>query len=278
MRPGHRGSDLEVDWQELTAERADPAMAQKRMFEALLGGDPGDVPDPVLDSFVVLAAETSEETAIELAAGSTQKSLSFAELEDQARRLGHAADTRNAADLRDFLGLGRDRPPAWRQGVEAARELRRRTGLNGTAISNARLTEMAGVAPGVLEDDRPGPDLAYRIGDAGRGESVVLRSRWQTGRRFELARLMGDRATSAEDERLTPATRSYRFRQKFQRAFAAEFLCPLDTTLDMLDGDFSDEAISTVAHHFSVSDLTVQTLLVNNGYIDRGTLAAYETA
>ena len=84
-----------------------------------------------------------------------------------------------------------------------------------------------------------------------------------------MARLLGDHLLFGEGATMLPATGSYTFRQKSQRSFAAEFLCPLDAVTDMLQGDFSSEAIEDVAEHFAVSTLTVETLLRNNGLIER---------
>jgi len=54
--------------------------------------------------------------------------------------------------------------------------------------------------------------------------AVVLRSKYETGRRFNLARLIGDRVAASPAGRLMPATRTFTYRQKLQRAFAGEFL------------------------------------------------------
>lgn len=96
----------------------------------------------------------------------------------------------------------------------------------------------------------------------------MLRSKWETGRRFELARLLGDRHTNGLKERLLPATRAYTYRQKLQRAFAAELLCPFSALEEKLAGDYSAEARADAAHHFAVSERTVTTLLVNHRRLD----------
>ena len=102
---------------------------------------------------------------------------------------------------------------------------------------------------------------------------VVLRPKWETGRRFELARLLGDRLAGNADGRLFPATLAYTYRQKLQRAFAAELLCPFEALEDMLRGDYSAESIEDAAEYFIVSERAVRTLLVNHGRLDRDELA-----
>lgn len=91
-----------------------------------------------------------------------------------------------------------------------------------------------------------------------------------TGRRFELARLVGDRSfassTRLSAESLFPATRADGYRQKAQRAFAAELLSPFDAVDDMLrDDDYSEDSQRRAARRFDMSEMTIQTALVNHG-------------
>jgi Zn-dependent peptidase ImmA (M78 family) len=69
--------------------------------------------------------------------------------------------------------------------------------------------------------------------------------------------------------KILPATRADTYRQKIQRSFAAEFLSPFDAVDEMMGGDYSDERQEDVAEHFKVSPLTIRTLLVNHGRIER---------
>ncbi|HCL4400875.1 TPA: hypothetical protein N2D31_006276, partial [Pseudomonas aeruginosa] len=57
-------------------------------------------------------------------------------------------------------------------------------------------------------------------------------------------------------------------KQKRQRAFAAEFLCPINSLADYLNGDYSESSLEDAAEHFNVSDKIVESLLANNGYLD----------
>jgi Zn-dependent peptidase ImmA (M78 family) len=95
-------------------------------------------------------------------------------------------------------------------------------------------------------------------------------SAFKANRRFELARLLGDRFVGAAGDRLHPATRALTFRQKWQRAFAAELLCPFDGLAEVLEGDLSDEGIESAAGRFGVSELAVRMVLVSHGLLERG--------
>ena len=92
-----------------------------------------------------------------------------------------------------------------------------------------------------------------------------MRSKWETGRRFDLARLIADRLFENDiRDPLLPATQSYTYRQKAQRAFAAELLAPIDAVDDFLNGDRSEDGFNDAAEHFNVSQMAISSLLRNN--------------
>ncbi|MYA16932.1 MAG: hypothetical protein F4Z28_09290, partial [Gammaproteobacteria bacterium] len=68
-----------------------------------------------------------------------------------------------------------------------------------------------------------------------------------------MARLIADRLFENNiGDPLLPATQSYIYRQKAQRAFAAELLAPIDAEDDFLDGDRSEDRHNDAAEHFNV--------------------------
>jgi Zn-dependent peptidase ImmA (M78 family) len=73
----------------------------------------------------------------------------------------------------------------------------------------------------------------------------------------------------ARRERLLPATNSRTRRQKFQRVFAQEFLCPLDIILEHVGKKQTDENIVSFAKEYNVSPRLVATALVNTGNASR---------
>jgi hypothetical protein len=84
-----------------------------------------------------------------------------------------------------------------------------------------------------------------------------------------MARLICDHISSDPVDRWLPVTSGKTSRQKAQRAFAAEFLCPIDGVTHFLGHDFSDEAIGDVAAYFSVDPRAIQNQLVNNHIVPR---------
>src|SRR5690606_40815912 len=108
--------------------------------------------------------------------------------------------------------------------------------------------------------------------------SVVLDKRNPTGRRFALARIMADFLTADDQDRLFPITQALTAREKLQRAFAQEFLCPLASLEEFLgDEGPSSDRIEEAAEYFQVSPLVISRKLMNKGLIDRSELIEYES-
>ncbi|HEY0330454.1 MAG TPA: hypothetical protein VGC77_15325 [Rhodopseudomonas sp.] len=267
-----RGTNLETVWNGVTDERRSPELARIRKLEALLGQEPDESNPQVLEQLIADSKELSNGAIDEIAAdhGSDGAVVTATELREIAEAKGYDASPRNAVGLSSRSDLPRPGGlPAWRYGAIAAKLLREQESLDGTRIPNRQLTELAGAQSAVLDDKRGGKGFSFALDDSPTHSRVVLRSKWTTGRRFELARLIGDRIVKVNASRLFPATQSSTYRQKMQRSFAAEFLSPFDVVEDMLKGDYSTESQQEVAEHFEVSPLTIRTMLTNHKRIER---------
>lgn len=269
-------TNLDRLWQELSQERASPELQQRRKLEALLGSDPDEASAAALDRLVADSKELGEGPVNELAADHARggKELSTAsELEAVAAANGFGFSPRDVVRLKARGGIPRPQDaPAWKVGAEAARALREQEGLSDGPISNERLAKMVSLSASAITDRKHGPNLSFALDKKPSLGHIVLRSKWHTGRRFELARIIGDRVLNSGTGRLFPATRAYTYRQKAQRSFAAEFLSPFDAVDEELSGDYSLESQQDVAQKFQVSDYTVQTLLINHRRIERDDL------
>ncbi len=270
-------TNLDRLWRDVLSERADPELAKRRRLEALLGRDADEVQDDAVARLVDDAAILGEQAVEELAADSAQGGglLGAKELREIAARSGFAARPSNAVGFRTGTVLpSANEAPAWRLGAEAARAFREQQRLGDRPIGNDTLAQFAGVEPRVLGADTPGPSVSFALDTNASEGRVVLRSRWQTGRRFGLARLIAERIVAPPSGKLRAATRAYTYRQKMQRSFAAELLSPFAAVDAMLDGDYSPEAQQDVAAHFAVSERTILTLLVNHYRLGREELEA----
>ena len=275
-------TNLDRIWIDVTEERSDPEIARRRKLEALLGFDPDDADDDMIERLIrdaePLGQAAVEEVAADRADGGDLPSAEA--LREIAERGGFEASPRDAIRLAPRTALPqRGQTPAWRLGAEAAKALRAQQRLDGQPISDERLARMAGVSVEALNDLHGTGGMAYAIDESAMRGRVVLRSRWRAGRRFEVARLLGDRLVGGHGAgALFPATRAYTYRQKMQRAFAAELLSPFHAVDDMLDGDYSEERQQDAAEHFRVSEQTIWTVLANHGRIDREPGGEFDSA
>jgi hypothetical protein len=231
----------------------------------MLGHDADEGPENLirrlLDDEARIGVDGAQELAAEIAKGGPM--LAAAQLIDLARQSGTPTDLRNAIRLNDRVATARGDTPAWLVGQRAAQAVRHQIGNDNEPLSNQRLAEMLAVSPEVLVPAGNAP-MSFSFRDNPARANIVLRSRWETGRRFDLARLIGDVVASGHSGPLIPATRTATYRQKLQRSFAAELLSPFDAVEDMMQGDYSDEQQEEVAERFSVSPLTIRTMLVNH--------------
>jgi hypothetical protein len=267
-------SNLSDIWNALMEERRSPETALRRKFEALLGYEVDEAGEDLLEQLVNDANKLGAGGVQELAAARMEGGMpaTSEQIIDVAGRSGFSLNPKDAVQLRRPLSFA-PAVPAWRRGVAAAKALREQEQFGDEKISNHQLSQLAGVPDtAITEINRSGGLLSFAFDQGPSNGRLVLRSRYETGRRFDLARLVGDRIIASNDA-LRPATRASTYRQKLQRAFASEFLCPFARLTEVLAGDFSDDAIQDAALHFDVSMLTVRTLLANHGLVGRETLA-----
>ena len=265
-----QNTDLHSMWSELSSERQDGEISLYRRFEAYLGFDPDEAEPALIERLIEKGKAVGLDAMSEVAADDHRGALG---LDDTAREFGF--DTRPCDGVQSVPALpavDRSQVHAWQVGVGVARQLRGQENLGDDPIPNARLADLCGVSEHVLSRKELTGNIAFTFAldaeDSRKGR-VVLRSAGEQGRRFAIARLLADRLLDERNELLHPATGAYTYRQKLQRAFAGEFLCPVDSLLFFLNGDFSDEKQQDAAEHFNVSPLAVQTLLVNNRHLDR---------
>ena len=275
---GLADTNLHRLWQDLQLERKDPEMARFRRFEALLGCDPDELDaeeiEGRLDDSEILGDRALEEIAIGSASRGVGLSgmLSASQIVEITERAGFDIRPEDGVKVNvpDLLQWGNR--AAWRIGVSVANAIRSQERLGDEPIRDAVLAELAGTTADAINAEEQVGAFSWVFKGDGQSPQVALRPRWKMGRRFELARLLGDDlfAESVFDvtEPLSPATRSYSYRQKAQRAFAAELLSPWPAVKEMLGNDYSEENQEQVADHFSVSPRIISTLLMNNGDID----------
>lgn len=275
------GTNLETIWKSVLEERRTPEWSRTRKLEALLGQDPDEADPDAIARLIADAERLSMAAVEEIAADHKSDSavLTADALDELAKEKGFDASPQDAVSLTSASRIPRiGEVAAWQLGSIAAKALRTQEGLDGQLISNSQLAQMAGTQDAVLRDRKGGGRLSFALDDGADHGRLVLRPGSETGRRFALARLLGDRVVALKSGRLFPATSANTYRQKMQRSFAAEFLSPFEAVDEKLAGDYSTENQQEVADYFAVSELTIRTLLVNHRRIAREDIDEFETA
>ncbi len=271
---GLADTNLHSLWQDLRIERETPEIARFRRFEALFGCDPDELDAEEIESRLedaeVLGEKALEEIAVGLAysAAGLNGMLSARQIVEITKMTGFDINPSDGASV-NVPELGQwGNLEAWHVGVSVAAAIRSQGSLGDGPVADDILAGLAGTTAKVISSDEQGGGFSWVFRYNDRLPQVALRPRWRTGRRFELARLMGDHLFADSliggPEPLSLATRSYSYRQKAQRAFAAELLSPWTTVKEMLKNDYSVENQEQVADYFSVSPMVISTALMNN--------------
>lgn len=259
-------TNLDLLWRDLTAERSDPTLSRYRRFEALMGCDPDDADEDVIRARLADEARLGEDGLDELAAvgGGPGAIPSADEIAEAAARTGVDARVDNVPVAATIPKWGH--VEAWRVGVAAAGELRRAAAFGEGPVRDAALAGLVDAPMDVFRGDVS--PLSFTLSQADGTDRIALRSRHLLARRFDLARLIGDHAMRPTGP-FHPVTRANSYRQQAQRAFAAEFLAPIEAVVAMAEGDFSVDRQFEIAREFEVSEMTINSLLKNNHYLER---------
>ena len=270
-----RGTNLHRLQDDLERERNREHTSKYRRIEAMLGHDPDGADESVVKAYLGDANSLGQAAVDELAAEAGRHpagAMQAPVLTRCAKESGFDASASDFArlDPAEYLPAWGE-VEAWRVGTAMAQALRQGEVLDGQPVNNAKLAALIGTNEEAINNlDRLADCISFVLNSGAGGPRIALRSKWETGRRFDLARLLAERLSpDGASEALHPATQSYTYRQKVQRAFAAEFLAPIEAVDALLDGDTSEEKQNDVAEHFQVSPLTIRSLLVNNHRIGR---------
>ena len=265
------GGALEVILRQIRAERSDPELAGWRRLEACLGYDPDEAPEAVINALVGLESVVGE-AGVEEAAHAKPGPESAAVLKNAIEAV-RTSNARVNLDLATKIKRDPTLPPTaspWQFAESAAMNLRRIIGaqtgpLKGDIFAGifrarwAQLKEVTGTA-------RHLPYGARLMNDAG-DACLALNTRSAHDRHFELARVFGD-AVWQSGSTFGIVSRAKTDRQKFQRAFAHNLLCPFDDLRRELDiSDPTQESINAVARKFHVHSSVVRSQLAYKGYL-----------
>ena len=278
---GIQNSNLQRLWSDLKSEQANPDYARYRAMEARLGFDPDDLKEEiilrVLDSEEQIGRDALDEVAADAAwaGNSADNCPSTKTFQDASDEFGVDASldsmvtlSKKTSDRMNSIGSKYGEARACEVGRKLAEQLRLQEKLDGQCISNRTLAQFAELDESFIPDGATHWEkMSFCFKNSNAGSKLTLRPKSETGRRFELARLIGDHVAreiwELPKERLLPATRTDSYRQKMQRAFAAELLCPIEYVDEIIGNDYSPEKQRKVAEKFNVSEQVVLDQLRN---------------
>lgn len=254
-------------WDEVREERNNPSISEFRRLEAIAGFDPGNGPDSVLQMMIRMASEWGSGAMDEIAAEAKGES---ANVIDRIQSLPKSR--KHELNIGDWEKLPKQASASqapWERGHHLARQVRETLSLGGDAISTREFADLLGVTEQYLRGTRSKSqaEVPFDIGfqDNASGDlSCVLQGKRETTRRFALARLLGDSLFCNPTEHVLPITKAKTDRQKFNRAFAQEFLCPLAALEDYFGGpSVTPDKVQEAADHFNVSPMLIDMTYVN---------------
>jgi len=272
---GCRQTLLHELWSTVYKERKDRAQGSRRKLEALLGLDPDDNSD-LINKLLNWQTTVGEQALEEIAAASESRQIQ-AEL-DKAKTI--ASTVRTFVDIPGFETIKTDiRQQAvavdtvpWKFGQRIAYRVRDAWEMGTGPVHTKDIADRLQVSEENLE--RYHVEAPFAFGIKGRQEDklkIILNRAHEHSRRFDLMRLIGDFLVVETNDHWRPATRSLTARQKFQRAFAAEFLCPSLDLAKRYPGPYNvdqlDEITTKISQDYNVSARLALNHLANRGSI-----------
>lgn len=263
------GSSLAHLWALVQEDLADPEAFRRRKLEAEMGFDPEECPEQALNAALQWESQVGDAALSELAPAIAASGAApdLALIGQLASTDGIVGTPDISPDSIDHLDHG----APWERAIHDARALRHKIGNVRGPVPDRSLYDLLGMSSEAASNwsapaGRSPVAVAIPLND--HQLKFIPRKRNPAGRRFELARFLGEYLRpSTHEARWLASTDLTTFRQKYQRAFAAEFLCPIDSLISFLNGDFSSYAFEEAAAEFDVSEQTITNLLLNNCYI-----------
>lgn len=266
-------------WQEVQEELADPYASQYRRCEAELGFDPDECPENLVKDALNLAEQMGDKTFSEVAPAYSKDILKSRPLSATINELIQESGFDGKPEISvDHAASQEFSKAPWQKANEIASRLRDELGMTEEPVTDEKLCDLLGLQKAEYEAFNPPRrrPISIAVPSQQTGFKFHTRKNHPIAKRFELARFIGDYLLYGNCGESWLANTDIRTsRQKYQRAFAAEFLCPLRSLQAYLENDYSLSAMEDAAEHFKVSSQTVESILTNNALISFPQSASY---
>ena len=258
---------LRTLWDGLRGDRADPRRAEWRRCEAELGFALGQCPDGLMEKALALKGVVGPAVSELLPAHGKAAGLAFVPLDGLAQTPGVAG---RPVDPRAPEARTAPQGASWTQAALIGREIRAAIGAVDGPLDDTVLCDLLEVTKDALDRATLGPTArAAAAIPRMRGEyRVLIRAQDRPARRFEWARLFADFLLPEEARGAwLVSTDLMTWRQKYQRALAAELLCPIDALKRYLNGNSSVAGVDLAARDFGIPIDIVEAVLAYNGIV-----------
>lgn len=253
-------------WSYVLEERSDPDVAEWRQWEARLGYDPDRAPEALMEQLEKLFSKAGKFAATEIAPVLGQRQLLTPQ---QLTELSAAKGILATFPVVDkHISLTIDAAP-WNTGRAMAHRVRRDLGKDSGPLSNQDLQNLLGVSDKAF-DQVSVPSLPIGLGVRVSQKAVTelhFRRRNMPGLRFEAARFLAENMVADENDLWLPLTDFATNRQRFQRAFAAELLAPIEEVREEVGDELTSDRFEDVAERYGVSPLAIRSQLANHGLL-----------
>jgi hypothetical protein len=265
------GTSLAHLWEEVQEERSDPYSTKYRRREAELGFDPDECPEEIVEEALTLAQQMGDETLSELAPTCGKESSETKPFSTIKELIESSGLKGKPVDFSD-LPINQEAMKApWQQAKEVASFVRKKIDNEEKPLTSKILCDLLGLQTSEYDAWQPPERQSISVAVPSEKDGFYYHPRTKRhplAKRFEFARLIGDYLLYGKHGKSWLASTDIKTsRQKYQRAFAAEFLCPLDNLQDHLNNDYSESAIEDASEYFEVSEQTIENILINNGLI-----------
>lgn len=265
------GKALAEIFRQIRAERMDPELSGWRRLEACLGFDPDQAPDTVIDALIAFEDTIGEEGVDEAANAYPGP--------DSPKILGNVIEATRASKVELDLSMSHDinfrhelptTASPWMFAEVAAANLREKIGFHHGPLKGQALADIFKAQWNDLKEaTATARRLPYcsRLPVKGDCNLLSLKTFSAHDRRFELARFLGD-AIWCDGGDFGIVSNAKTDRQKFQRAFAHNLLCPFDDLRQYVDlNNPTDVDIDATARRFYVHSSVIRNQLAYKGYL-----------
>jgi len=221
-----------------------------------------ECPETLVQDAIQLTERMGQEAFSEVAPAYRQDITKINELIQASGLVG-----KPALPFGDLLAQASLQKP-WHAANEVALRLRHGIDVQEKPITDERLYDVLGLTRTEYETFQPPhrQSVSMAVPSENGGLRFYPRKKHPAAKRFELARFIGDHLLYGNRGSAWLTSTDLRTsRQRYQRAFAAEFLCPFRSLQAYLDHDYSESALEDAAEYFQVSSQTVESVLTNHG-------------